>query len=161
VTRHAPDDFAAFVEDNYARVLRALSLASADRRAAEDATQEAFARALRHWRRVSTMTRPAAWVYVVGANVLRRRARRFRPVAWEPPDIGPDPTERVATAVSIRAALETLTARQRLVVVLRYLAELSTAEVGEAIGCAPGTVKSTLHTALAKLRVELEEEDEE
>jgi len=46
------------------------------------------------------------------------------------------------------------------VVVLRYLADLSTAQVAEAMGCAEGTVKSTLHAALVHLRVEMKEDDQ-
>jgi RNA polymerase sigma-70 factor (sigma-E family) len=155
-----PEGFADFVSEHYPAVQRALALASGDPHGAEDATQEAFARALRHWDRVAAMERPVAWVYVVGANVVRRRARRDRARPAPPAAFVPDHIEHATTTVTIRAALETLTTRQRLVVVLRYLGDLSTAEVGEAMGCAPGTVKSTLHTALAKLRVELQEEDE-
>ncbi len=47
-----------------------------------------------------------------------------------------------------------------MVVVLRYLADLGTDDVARALGCAPGTVKSTLHAALARLRVELAADDE-
>ena len=43
---------------------------------------------------------------------------------------------------------------------LRYLADLPLAEVAEAMGCAVGTVKATLHQALGSLRVELKEDDD-
>ncbi len=46
-----------------------------ERGRAEDAAQEAFARALRRWSRVGPMDRPATWVYVVAVNVLRRSFR--------------------------------------------------------------------------------------
>jgi RNA polymerase sigma factor (sigma-70 family) len=58
----------------------------------------------------------------------------------------------------VQAALEQLAPRQRAAVVLRYLGDLSVAEVARAMGCAEGTIKSTLHTALARLRVDLDEE---
>ena len=45
--------------------------------------------------------------------------------------------------------------------VLRYLADLPIAEIAEVMDCAPGTVKATLHQALARMRVELEDEDED
>jgi RNA polymerase sigma factor (sigma-70 family) len=54
-----------------------------------------------------------------------------------------------------------LPARQRAVVVLRFLADLSTADVADALRCAEGTVKSTLHSALAHLRVEMDEQEDE
>ncbi len=44
---------------------------------------------------------------------------------------------------------------QRVAIVLRYLADLPIADVASAMGCAPGTVKSTVSAALARLRVTL------
>jgi RNA polymerase sigma factor (sigma-70 family) len=41
-------------------------------------------------------------------------------------------------------------------VVLRYYAGLSEREIADAMGIRPGTVKSTLHRALAQLREEIE-----
>ena len=57
-------------------------------------------------------------------------------------------------------AITTLPARQREAVVLRYLADLPLADVADAMGCAVGTVKATLHHALRALRVELEEDED-
>jgi RNA polymerase sigma factor (sigma-70 family) len=95
----------------------------------------------------------------VSLNRYRRDLRRQRS---EPQPQGPhadDPAASVAVAVSVRAALDTLSRRQRAAVVLRYLDDLRLAEVAEAMGCSVGTVKATLHTALRKLRVDLEEEE--
>jgi RNA polymerase sigma-70 factor (ECF subfamily) len=158
-------DFDAFFRARFDGVVRALTVATGDRGAAEEAAQEAFARALRRWPRVSRMERPGTWVYVVAVNVLRRSFRddeRLRSPAAAlvaPEGAGPDHAGAVVTGVTLEAAVAQLPARQRLVVVLRHLAGLSTAEVADALGCAPGTVKSTLHAALARLRVELAEED--
>jgi RNA polymerase sigma factor (sigma-70 family) len=60
----------------------------------------------------------------------------------------PDVAERLA----VREALLTLPARQRAVLVLRYLEDLSVEETAEALGCRPGTVASQASRALAKLR---------
>ncbi len=46
--------------------------------------------------------------------------------------------------------------RERDVVVLRMLYERSTRETAEVLGCAEGTVKSTLPHALKKLQVSME-----
>jgi DNA-directed RNA polymerase specialized sigma24 family protein len=71
-----------------------------------------------------------------------------------------DPAAGVVTGLALDAAIRQLPARQRLVVVLRYQADLPVADIARALRCAPGTVKSTLHTALARLRVEVADEDE-
>jgi RNA polymerase sigma factor (sigma-70 family) len=47
--------------------------------------------------------------------------------------------------------------RQRAVVVLRYYAELSEAEIAEALGCRPGTVKSLASRALDALSTEIQQ----
>jgi RNA polymerase sigma factor (sigma-70 family) len=57
--------------------------------------------------------------------------------------------------VSGESALTFLAQRQRVAVVLRYYADLPLAEIAEAMGCSVGTVKSTLHAALGRLRVDL------
>jgi RNA polymerase sigma-70 factor (ECF subfamily) len=154
------DDFEAFFARNYGPVLRTVTLAVGDHARAEDAVQEAFARAYRRWRSVSAMERPVAWIHVVAVNVVRkdwRRADRLADGHTDDP-VTADDTDPVATAVDLRDALDRLTPRQRAAVVLRYLADLSTRDVAAALGCAEGTVKATLHQALRKLRVDLDDD---
>jgi len=155
--------FDEFYESFFDRVARALTLAGADRDVARDATQEAFARALRQWRKVREMDRPDGWVYVVAMNQLRdhwRRGERRRERAVEVDAGAVDDASAVATRLSVREAIATLPPRQRQAVVLRYLADLPIADVADAMGCAIGTVKATLHQAMRNMRVELDEEDE-
>jgi RNA polymerase sigma-70 factor (ECF subfamily) len=152
--------FDEFYESYFDRVGRALVLAGADRELARDATQEAFARALRGWRKVREMDRPDGWVYIVAMNQLRdrwRRSERRRERTPQLADGAADNTSAVATRLSVRDAIATLPARQRQAVVLRYLADLSVADVAEAMGCATGTVKATLHQAMQNMRVELDD----
>ena len=56
---------------------------------------------------------------------------------------------------AIAAAIARLPLDQRSVVVLRYYLDWSTEEVAEALGVAPGTVKSRLHRALRRLESSL------
>ena len=106
------------------------------------------------------------WLVRVLVNeVLQRQRRRVLPVAGAA-------EERLAGLVSREAepereaerawerremagALAALPAEAARVVVLRYFAELSTAEVAEALDVPEGTVKSRLHRALGRLREEL------
>ena len=151
-------DFEAFFEDHYTTVLRAVALAINDAGRAEDVTQEAFARAYRRWRTVSAMEQPVGWVYVVALNAERSRWRRERnaPDQGEAEAMLADPAGPVVTTIVMRDALTKLSPRQRTAVVLRYLADLSVADIARVMGCAEGTVKATLHQALRNLRVDLE-----
>lgn len=67
----------------------------------------------------------------------------------------PDLATEVSNRVVANEALTELAPRQRLAVVLRYHADLSLPEIAEAMGCSLGTVKSTLHAALGRLRVQV------
>ena len=137
---------------------RALTLAVRDPQMAEDMAQEGFARALRRWHVVSVADRPAAWVYVVAVREARRRQRKA--ALEDGPRWDEGAHVDVLADVDLHAALDTLAPRQRMAVVLRLLADLSVADTARAMRCSEGTVKATLHKALARLRVELEEVEE-
>ena len=152
-------DFEDFFAEHYPRIVRSLVLALGDRAAAEDAAQEAFTRALRRWATVDTMERPGTWLYVVAVRHLRRWLGRDRRLlareAMSSQTPVRDPAADVVTGEWIAGALVELPARQRLAIVLRYFAELNVAEVAEVMGCSEGTVKSTVHAALGRLRIAL------
>ena len=57
------------------------------------------------------------------------------------------------SSTALDAALAQLTARQRATLVLRYVEDLTEAQVAETLGCSVGTVKSTTARALERLRV--------
>jgi RNA polymerase sigma-70 factor (sigma-E family) len=157
--------FEEFFRERYGEVVRSMRLMVGDHARAEELTQEAFSRACRHWRRVRVLDRPVAWVYVVATNEARREWRRDQraasTVVSEATPAGDDTAGAIVTALDVRAALAQLTDRQRAAVVLRYVADLPIADIAEVMGCAPGTVKATLHQALAHMRVELEDQDED
>ena len=155
------EDFEAFFEVHYGQVLRLVRGLVRDVDDAEDVTQEAFARACARWRSVGRMERPVAWVYVVALNEQRRRWARLRRDRSVPADVDdvPDHGPAVLTAGWLAEALATLTPRQRAAVLLRHGADLPIADIARALGCAEGTVKATLHQALGRLRVELEDDD--
>lgn len=153
-------DYDEFFNHHYVPVVRSLTLALGDREAAQDAAQVGFERAYRKWRIVSSMDRPATWVFVVAVRDARRTLRREeRRVAFDDrPDRVASPESRVVDASWIDGALSQLPPRQRATIVLRHLAGLSLAEVSDAMGVTVGTVKSTLHAAYRALRVELNDE---
>jgi RNA polymerase sigma-70 factor, ECF subfamily len=154
--------FEEFFSENYGGVVQSLALALGDGLAAEDMAQEAFAKAFRRWSHVGSMDSPVGWVYVVALNGARRGwRRRVRTEVAVRTSAVEDHAAAVITAVQLRVALTELTARQRTAVVLRYLADLPIADIAAALDCAPGTVKATLHQALGRMRVELEEDDDD
>ncbi|HXY91195.1 MAG TPA: sigma-70 family RNA polymerase sigma factor [Acidimicrobiia bacterium] len=148
--------FAAFYNENYDSVCRGLSVALGDALLAEDAAQEAFTRAYVRWHRVSQMDRPSGWVYVTAVRVATRRRRVQRADAETAP-VG-DPADWVVNRASVGEAIDALPERQRLAIVLRYGLDLSLDDVASAMGCAVGTVKSTLYSALARLHLTLDDE---
>lgn len=153
-------NFDAFYATAYPRVVRSLALAVGDEDEARDATQEAFIRAYRRWRVVQHADRPEAWVYVVALRHHWRSTRWRAALADESAvPAQPDGARDVDRAVAIEHALDALTDRQRSMVVLRFHADLPVKDIADAMGCAEGTVKATLHQALRALQVEFDEED--
>lgn len=139
-------DFAEWYGAAYRGLFVSMLALSRDRDLASDATDEAFMRALAHWSRVGLMEAPEGWTYRVAVNVLRRTARRramerrlLRRVAAAATADGPD--------VELWGLLDGLSERQRLAVVLRYIADLPEGEIAVVMGVTRGTVASTLFEA--------------
>ena len=149
--------FTAFFAEHYESVFRGLTVAFRDPQLAEEAAQEAFTRAYARWERVSGMERPAGWTYVVAVRVARSRRRDLlaEPAGiLDPHDVALEVVDRV----TMQAAIDELSTRQRVALVLRHYADLPLDEIAEAMGCAVGTVKSTLHAAHTRLRVDLDDD---
>jgi RNA polymerase sigma-70 factor, ECF subfamily len=140
VTVHA--GFRALYEQEFARVYRAVYLLAGDRQLAEDASQEAFARALSRWRRLASHPAPAAWVTTTALNVARRQLRR-RPRVPVPDAIDDQGEDRVAVMQAVRG----LPPRQQEAVALHYLLDLPVADTAIAMGIDEGTVKTHLSRA--------------
>jgi RNA polymerase sigma-70 factor (ECF subfamily) len=155
--------FDEFYAANYGSLTVQLYLYFGDRQEAHDIAQEAFCRAYARWGAVSAYEDPAGWVRRVAWNLAVSRWRRTRSALnfWkrharlEPPAEGPSP-ERVA----VMTALAALPERQRRVVVLRYIGDLTVPEIAEREGVAEGTVKSWLHRARTALAATLEDDAE-
>ena len=69
------------------------------------------------------------------------------------------PPSRTAAGVDLRRAIAALPERQRTTVYLHYYLDLPVREVAQVLGCADGTVKSTLHDARRALARRLEDDD--
>ena len=151
-------DFDALFRAHYARLVRSLSAAGDG---AADAVQEAFVQALLRWRKVSAYDDPIAWVRRVAVhrmlNEHRSRRRRDAAVARLGPVGAADPPDDVeARAGDLDAVIATLSARQRMALVLHYFDDLPVAQVADTMGITAGAVKYHLHEARARLRRALE-----
>ena len=76
MTTERDADFDGWYVQAYPRVRAAVTLAVGDADLAEEATAEAFARALVHWSKVKDATSSHAWVYTVAMNQVRSTLRR-------------------------------------------------------------------------------------
>lgn len=152
------DDFASFYAATWSRLLRTTYAITGDAQLAEDALQTGFSHAYASWGRVRAADDPVAYVRRVAVNAAlaqRRRAFRRRELttayvpetAYTPAEVDED----------VWRAVLALPVRQRAVVVLRYYEDLSEAQIADALGCRPGTVKSQASAALASLRRVLRE----
>ncbi len=136
---------------------------------AGDVLQDVFLLLFRKIHRFRERAFFASWVYRITVNMsldhLRRRRRGPLPTAAEdlldgPQEIGEmsGPERRLAgrdLQQHVRTALQELSPRLRIVIVLRYLEGLAYGDIAEILECSVGTVKSRLNRAHAAMRREL------
>ena len=155
-----PPGFREFVAARSGALLRLAWMLTLDAAAAEDLLQAALARTWPHWARVAAGS-PEAYVRQVmvrTAGSWRRRRWTGEVPAERLPDVAADDeTAAHDERVVLTRALAALPPGQRRVVVLRYYADLSEAEVAGLVGCSVGTVKSQAAKGLARLRAALGE----
>jgi RNA polymerase sigma-70 factor (ECF subfamily) len=158
VVRSGEATFERFYEQHRDRVYRAVSVVLGEREAA-DATAEAFVRAYERWGSVGGHPNAIGWVVTTALNYQRSRWRRARLVPTRSSHDRAMPQEPLDAAIV--AAVRGLPRRQREVVVLRFLCDLSTEQTASTLGIAPGTVTAHVHRAIETLRASLAELEEE
>jgi RNA polymerase sigma-70 factor (sigma-E family) len=153
------EDFARFVRAHTPALLRTAYLLTSDRAGAEELVQDTFVRLYPRWELVQAAAAPLAYVRRAVANQFvnstRRPWRREVPVHDVPdrPD-DRDPGAGFDDRDQLWTMLATLPDRQRTALVLRYFHDLPDAEIGAALGCRLGTVRSLISRGLATLRGE-------
>ncbi|WP_329018493.1 SigE family RNA polymerase sigma factor [Micromonospora rifamycinica] len=131
-----------------------------DWHAAEDAVANAMVKLYPRWRRLE---RPDLYVktmvYRAAIDETRRPWRRERSAGDAMPDVAlRDPAGATDERMRLRAALDTVPARQRAAVVLRHYLGLSLEDTAGVLDCTVGTAKSQASRGLAKLREALARE---
>lgn len=146
--------FEAFYRSEYPAALRLAWLITGSRVAAEDVVHDAMAAVYREYARVERPTPYLRRAVINGSrswqrNERRRHERVDRLVA--------DARESAGEDLDLLHAIASRPQRMRVVVIARYWGGWSEAEIADALGCRPGTVKSLAARALKRLRTEVAE----
>ena len=164
----ATGDEAAFTElvsRHHQDLLRVAYVICRDRALAEDAAQAAWAIAWRRMSDVKDPTRIRSWLVAVAANEARRTMRSRRPTIHEIsvddialdrlPGVRSDALETSIASSDLHRVLASLDPTDRALIALRYVAELSSDEIGHALGMSPSGARGRLSRLLVRLRGEL------
>ena len=150
-------EFAEFALARSGALHRAAYLMVGDAQLAQDLVQEALTRTYVAWPRLRDPRNAEAYCRKA---ITTTAISWFRRKGWDnerPTEALPESAHRghdvaVAERDALWRALQTLPPRQRAALVLRYFEDLTEAQTAAAMGCAVGTVKSQVSSALAKLR---------
>jgi RNA polymerase sigma-70 factor (ECF subfamily) len=145
------------VEHDYVRLVRAVALFSGTVDGAEDAVQEALARALENTRKGRRIDCLAAWVVTAAFNHVRSRFRRAARSREQGDGIDPvfpsgsDAEALGSQLLDVRAAVRSLPTRQRQAVVMHYYLDQPIGAIGDTLGIGEGAVKNALYKARGNL----------
>lgn len=144
----------------YRQFLRVATAIVGDEPGGHDAVQEGFARALQEQRSFRGDGPLESWVWriVVNAALAARRRSAAQREAHGVAEVA-STNGHVSDESGVRAWLAALPERQRLVVYLRYYADLDYRSIARALDVEVGTVSATLSSAHRALRRSLEEVD--
>ena len=152
------EQFDGFVRATSPRLLRAAWLLVGDWSAAEDLVQTTFEKTWPRWGRLPDDKQRLAYLHRVLTNAFLRGQRRkwLGEIATGdlPHRETVDETDALVLRTSVVAAVRGLPPRQRAVITLRYLADLTEAQTAAAMRCSTGTVKGYSARALAALRAD-------
>ena len=145
-------------------LVRLAALLTGETASAEEVVADAFVALHRRWGRLQDPDAAGAYLRASVVNGSRS-VRRHREVAdrhrqpGAPVPAGPEEhAVRADEDARVMAALRRLPRRQQEVLVLRYYADASEAEIAEALGVSRGAVKSHAHRGMSALRAALSEE---
>jgi RNA polymerase sigma-70 factor (ECF subfamily) len=145
-----------------------------NRHEAEDVVQDTFLRVYKNLDRYDETMKFSTWIYRIATNLCIDRLRKRKPgfsldaetsdhegldgYSMLPSDERTPESETLLseTRQLIRGAIDTLPAKYKSVMVLRYLEDLSLQEVGDILGMPVTTVKTRVHRGREFLRKKLE-----
>jgi len=122
-----------------------------DKHLAEDAAQQAFAKAVLNLRRLRKPERFGAWLAAICRNVARDAAKRQINVTTRPLDLLQAATESDTDVEAVRAAVNRLPRRQKEIIFLRYYDEMSYEKISAVLGISQQAVNGRLRRAKTKI----------
>ena len=135
---------------------RVAAAISGSRQAAPDLVQEAFVRAVRGIESFRGDGPLEGWLWRIVVNVASNGRRKPLAVVLPDEEAGGNTSPAAFAQAELAAAMSALSQRQRLVLFLRYYADLDYATIAEALSISSGTVGATLTGARAALGRALE-----
>jgi RNA polymerase sigma-70 factor (sigma-E family) len=168
--RDADEALVALYTAHYRSLVRMAALLLHDTAAAEDVVQDAFVAMHGSWRRIRDTDKALAYLRQAVINRARSRLRHLKVVERKTPPPLPESAQVHGAYVPsaehgalhalerqhVLAALRGLPHRQREVLVLRYYADMSEAQIADTMGISPGAVKSHASRGIAALRESME-----
>jgi RNA polymerase sigma-70 factor (sigma-E family) len=161
----AEERYAALFHAHFHGMVALATLLGADD--PEDLAQEAFVRLHRRIGRMRDPNAALAYLRRTVVNLSHSRLRHLR-VARRHAEVPPEPVDSAEQHAVIRedfrevvAALDSLSRRHREALVLRYWLDMTEAEMAEAMGVSPGTVKAHVSRGLAALAALMRTDDVE
>ena len=164
-------DEAAFTElvaRHHRDLLRVAYVICRDIALAEDSVQAAWAVAWRRLGDVKDPERVRSWLVAVAANEARRIMRSRHASVIEisvadielagVPDLRSDPLAEGIASADLRRVLASLDPTDRALIALRYVAELSSDEIGRALGMSSSGARGRLSRLLLRLRGDLRDD---
>jgi RNA polymerase sigma-70 factor (sigma-E family) len=161
--RDADEALVALYTAHYRSLVRLSTMLLHDVAAAEDVVQDSFVAMHASWRRLRDGDKALAYLRQSVVNRSRSRLRHLKVVERKAPAPMPDAAGADVGALTLLERREVLTAlaslptRQREVLVLRYYADLSEAQIAAAMGISTGAVKSHASRGMTALRQRLEQ----
>jgi RNA polymerase sigma-70 factor (sigma-E family) len=152
-------EFESYARAHSHQLLRFAAVLTNDNGVAEDVVQNVLIKAHARWDRIGVIDNRQAYLRRMVVNELnswRRKWARYVPhpdTALER-HVG-DGTGQIDDRVDLVGELGKLPAQQRAAVVLRFLEDLSDAEIAEVLNCREVTVRGYIHRALNALRIEM------
>jgi RNA polymerase sigma-70 factor (ECF subfamily) len=151
------DELEVIYRGGLSRFVRTAAAITGDDAIGRDAVQEAFAQAVKQRLNFEGKGPLEAWVWRIVINEANAQRRKRRPPAQLSASGESSSNREVELDSAVRAWVASLPERQRLVVFLRYFADLDYRSIASALEVEIGTVSATLATAHAALRRSYEE----